>query len=195
MAETACPDDKLADAVADIERAGRILRRETFVVMHMSTQDYVGAVIVQRLPERLCETVASTYAETRLMPVGEHVAALMRGQVCPQPLFLWRTSLAPADAGLSTFGVEHDDVPGTEIVAVVALTCRRAPRWVARRDIAEVPVITGRAGRRVVVVAVRRFHPSLVPSPCRVEAVREFTGRAVRIGVVAERKHRAGDAI
>src|SRR5437879_13702890 len=87
--------------------------------MYMPTQDEVSAVIIERLPERLSEAVASADAETWLMPVGQDVTGCVCCQICPQPLLLWRTGLAAANAGLSALGIEDDDVPGADRKSVV----------------------------------------------------------------------------
>ncbi len=51
----------------------------------------------------------------------------MRGQVGGEPVLLW--GARPAAADLRAVAVDDDDVPGAEVVAVVALlgvACRRA---------------------------------------------------------------------
>lgn|SRR5206468_12008068 len=79
MAVTARPDNKFAEAVAEIQLSSRILGRESLVVVDMPSKDNIGAVIIKGLPEGLSKGVASADTEPRFMPVREYVAALMRG--------------------------------------------------------------------------------------------------------------------
>ena len=84
--------------------------------------------------------------------------------------------------------VQGDDVPVTDVVAVVAFArCAGG-----RAEVVEVP---GGAGGEVVVVAGDRLGARLEPAPGRIVAVLVVAARAVRIGVVARREHRAGNGV
>src|SRR5205807_10671262 len=85
--------------------------------------------------------------------------------------------------------VQHDDVPGAELVAVVTLG-RIAG---GRAEVAE--IARGGGARVVVVVARHRIGTGLVAPPARVVAVLVVGGGAVGIAGVAQREHGAGDAV
>ena len=84
--------------------------------------------------------------------------------------------------------VERDDVPGAEVEAVVPGAGQACVQ-------AEVVVIRNGAGSLVVVIPRSRPRPVLVPSPCRTIAVAKLFRRPQDLRVVAEREHRAPDAI
>src|SRR5207244_4920079 len=103
-----------------------------------------------------------------------------------EPRFLRR---AQGRGHVRGVAVEDDDVPGAEIVAVIALG------GVSRggTEVAEIP---GRRGARVVVVVPRpRIRARLVAAPARVVAVLVVGRGAVRIGAVAEREHGPRDRV
>src|SRR5207249_9103010 len=93
-------------------------------------------------------------AEPWMVPVGEGAALDVRRELAAQPLFLRRAG-AHGDVA-----VQHHDVPGAEIVAVVALP------GVARRA-AEIREIAARARGQVVFVTRRRARPRPLPPPRR----------------------------
>src|SRR5215475_1800230 len=89
--------------------------------MIVSVENDVSMRIVESLIERLhldIVTVRSAGAEKRLVKVGERASAGMRGEVRAEPLLLRAARVAPSD--LQTLAVERDDVPRSEVVAVVA---------------------------------------------------------------------------
>src|SRR6266568_5018671 len=85
-------------------------------------------------------------------------------------------------------GVERNDVPVTEIVAVVPL------RGIPRRR-AEITEVTGGPRRHVIVVSGDRVDPRLMPAPRGSEAVREVGGGSIGVHVVADRDYAAGDVV
>ena len=93
-----------------------------------------------------------------------------------------------AAADLRALGVQHHDVPGSEVVAVVAVR-RRAGRG------SEVGVVAGGIGRVVVVVPGGGPRARAVPSPGRAVAGVELGQRARVVDVVAQREDGAGDAV
>src|SRR5688572_12738630 len=84
--------------------------------MVMSHQHNLRTVVVERLPEWAGAGAAPMVpgAKARVMHVGEGAGRGMGGEVAAQPLLLGRAG-THADVA-----VEHDDVPGPEVVAVVA---------------------------------------------------------------------------
>ena len=115
------------------------------------------------------------------MKIGQRARRVATGEIRAQPLLFLRPRLATADRGALT--IQHDDVPRTQFVTEVAL--RRISG--GRAEIAE--IICG-AGRVKLVVPdcgpCARFHlaPGLV-------VAREILLRAIRVGQVAHRHHRA----
>ena len=95
-------------------------------------------------------------AESGLMPVGKHALAWMSGQVLPEPRALRIRIAAPAN--LIALRVQRDQMPGAEVVAVIALvrlagTC------------AEVGVIASGARSPVLVVSGHREGDVAVRTP------------------------------
>jgi hypothetical protein len=70
--------DELPYPVAHVKLPCRVLRRKTLVGVNMSGEDNVRTKVVERLPNWLHESVTAARAEAWLMPVGEHVARLVR---------------------------------------------------------------------------------------------------------------------
>src|SRR6478752_146708 len=122
-AAAARADDELADAFRSGLAVG-ILRREPLVVVVVPVDDDVDAAVVERVPDvqhvrRLAQVLpVRARAEHRDVPVGQHARRVMRRQVVLQPLHLLR----PA-AGVDR-AIQRDDVPGPEVVAVIALPLR-----------------------------------------------------------------------
>src|SRR5712664_524015 len=114
-------NDEFADAARGIGRTIGRLRGKTLVIVVVAGDYGFGVGFVERLEERLnSEVVAvgATGAKERLVPIGKGAGGGMRGEIGAQPFFLRRTGFAAADVLALT--VQHDDVPGTEFVAVVA---------------------------------------------------------------------------
>src|SRR2546427_5343449 len=100
-----------------------------------------------------------------MVPVGDRAPLCARGEIGPQPRFLRRAG-AHVDVA-----VQRNDVPGAEIVAVVAQPGRPGLR-------PEVAEVTGGARRVMVVVAGRGAGARPVPAPGRGGAMRLVPGRA-----------------
>src|SRR5260221_7762733 len=60
-------------------------------------------------------------AEQRVMPVSHDAGVAMFAQILLQPGILRRTSCAAAQVPLPAIGVQHNHVPGAEVIAVIAL--------------------------------------------------------------------------
>ncbi len=111
-----------------------------------------------------------------VMPVGEGAHGRVGGQVVAEPALLGAPGGAADDLAV---GVEHDDVPVAQVVAVPPE--RRFPGRGA--ELAEVP---GGLGHAVFVVPECRVGTGLLATPGRVIAPGELRGRSRLIGVVAE---------
>src|SRR3989442_566399 len=120
--------------------------------------------------------------------VEQRQYALLRGrrEVRFEPCLLGR---ADACGDVSTVAVQHDDVPGAQVVAVVALGGIAG----LRSPVPEVPTC-GRA-RVVVAVAGHRGGAGLVPPPAPRVAVLIHGGGATRVGAVAHHEHVARDGV
>src|SRR3989454_577962 len=156
-AAAACPDHELADPPRRVGSAIRGLECEALVVVLVSRQDHVRPGLVQRLPQRLrlrLAAVGRARAETGVMPIGERADLRVRGEVGTEPALL-----GGARAHVQ-IRVQRDDVPGAEIVAVVAY----AP--FPGRD-TEVTEVAGRRRRVVIVVAGNGVRALLETSPGR----------------------------
>src|SRR6266481_5436018 len=107
----------------------------------------IRVAFLERLEERLYGEVVAVRpagAEERLVPIGEGAGRRMRREVCAQPFILGRTGLAAADG--QALAVQHDDVPFSEFVAIVA------GLRVSRR-LAEIVKVGRRSGRMKFVIA------------------------------------------
>ena len=117
----------------------------------------------------------------------------MGGQVGLQPALLRRTGRAPvrgaAPRELIALRVERDQVPATDVEAVVALVAlpRRA---VVHALTVEVVEVAPGIGRRVLVVADGRPDDRLDAAPCLVEHGVEVRQGADVVLSVAQRQHR-----
>src|SRR5215210_3116966 len=87
----------------------------------MPREDDLRAVVIQRLPQRLGRRVVVVFAETEagMVPVGQGAGRGMGFEVLAQPRLLRRAGTTPPDLG--AVGVEDHDVPGSQLIAVVAL--------------------------------------------------------------------------
>ena len=146
--------------------------------MIVAAENDVGAGFVQHAPyfahDRIAPVAAGT--ESRDVPVGEDAVGLVRVQILLQPFHLRRAFARGRGA------VQRDDVPGAEVVAVVA----EAGRSGILAEIGEVG--TAFVGDEIVV-SDRRTRPFLVPSPCRFVAVGEVLGRTGLVGVISGGEH------
>ena len=179
-------DDELPDPLHWIGDARRRLACEPLVKGVMRVHHDVDPRAVQHVPQRPDRRVGVVLrVEQRMVPVGERTTRGVGGEIGAQPLHLGRRGGGRDQAGAAA--IQDDDVPGAEVVAVVALL--RVPGRAA--EVAEVP---GGVRRLVVAVAGRRLGARLVLSPARVVAGVVLRQRAVVVGGVAGREHRARDA-
>ena len=183
--------DDLPHPVGRVRRTTRRLRAEALIVAHVRVDDQVGAGGVEVVPERLHrvggpEAAGGSRVKPGPVPHGERALSRVRREIRPEPLLL-RGASGGGDVGADA--VEHDDVPGAEVVAVVTLirVAGRGP---------EVVEGTGRAGAGVVVVVPERGPGSGdVPPPAGSVATLVGGERATGIGVVADGEHRPRDAV
>src|SRR5450432_310941 len=176
----AAADYEFADAVIVVELAVGILRGEAFVIVVVAVDDDVGSGLEECIPERLHErvvTVLAAGAEQRLVPVSESAAVSGTSEILREPLALGRVGVAPSD--LVAFAVDDDDVPGSEIVAVVAL-------FRVAGGGAKIARIAGSAVAVVFVIADSGPCAILEPPPGGTVTIRELLVGTIRIGEVAD---------
>ncbi len=121
-------------------------------------------------------------AEQRLVPVGESACRWVRLEVRAQPFFLRRPGVAAAN--FRTFAVQHDDVPGAQLVAVITLF------WITGIRAEVVEVSSGAAGMKFMI-ANRWVCSGFLASPRGVIAFGKLLGRALFVSVVACGEYRA----
>src|ERR671915_1224129 len=107
------------------------------------------------------------------MPVGQNAGLRRRREVSVQPRHL-RGAGARADVA-----VERDDVPFTNVIAVVAFVGVASGRT-------EVAEVSRRSGRHVLFVARYRPRASLVSPPAWVIARVEVAAATIGIHVISE---------
>ena len=116
------------------------------------------------------------------MPVGERAALGARREIGEQPLLLGRAR------PMGDLAVQRDDMPGAEVVTVVALG------GITRRG-TEVAEVAGRVVTHIVVIPGDRPSARLVAAPGGRVAVRVVATRPVRVGVVAQHEDGARDGV
>ena len=185
VAPAARADNELADAER-ISGAVGVLRPESLVVVLVSAEDDIRAVVGQRLPDRLHEglvAVRRAGAEPRMVPVRQRAGGGVGGKIRAQPGLLRRSGAAAADG--RAVAVERDDVPRADLVAVV-------PQRRVAGGRAEIAVVAARVRRHVVMVAGRGTRVGFARSPGRVIAVRELARGSGVVDGIAEQRDRAG---
>ena len=169
-----------APARPDDEGADPVDRREALVVVVVTREHDVGACARERVPESGHRHVRPVQpgAEARVVPVGQRARCGARREVGGEPALLRRACFAPS--GRPAVRVQDDDVPGAELVRVVAAIGQPEVR------------LRGAGSRRaVLVVPERRSRPRPEPPP-RV-AVPELRRGAALVDGVAEDRDRARD--
>src|SRR2546430_5657616 len=112
---------------------------------------------------------------------GEHTLLGVRREIGLEPRLLGR---AHGGRDERVVAVQHDDMPRTEVVAVITLA--GIPAEDARIAGAPIADIADSGGTRVVVVvAGHRVRAGLVSAPARIVAILVIGERAVRVGAVA----------
>ena len=110
----------------------------------------------------------------------------MRFQILAQPFFFDGTLLAPSDFG--AFAIEHDDVPGSQFVAVIP------SGRIARRS-SEIIKVRSRAARMKFVVADRRARPRFLPAPRGVVALGELLDGTALVSIIARGENGTRNAV
>src|SRR5207244_12739678 len=154
------PHDDLPDAVR-IRGASRVLGREPLVVLHVRVDDQLGPGGVEIVPERLHgprwgEGRRGRRVEARVVEQRQLALLGARREVRLEPRLLRR---ADGRGHVGVVAVQYDDMPGAEVVAVVALAGR------ASRGAEVIEVARGRGARIVLMVAHRRVRAGLVTTP------------------------------
>src|SRR5215470_15377870 len=93
------------------------------------------------------------------MKIGERAGNGMRAKICAEPFLLARADFATADFG--ALAIENDDMPGAEIVAVIAVV------WITGSCAKVLEIISRSFGVKFMIAGSRAravFHatPSLV---------------------------------
>ena len=145
---------------------------------------------VQAIPGHLdrggrCEPRIARRKEARVVPGCEDTLPRIGGEIGLEPQVLCRAGTEGDEAAVR---VQHDDVPGSEVEAVVA----QAPRSHAVAEVVERGI--GRAGV-VLVIAQGGVGAGLVTAPGRIVAVLVVGRSAVRERVVPQRHHGAQDRV
>src|SRR5712664_2208671 len=180
--------NEFADAARGIGRAIGRLRGKTFVIVIMAGDYDIGVGFVKSLEEGLNGEVVAVGAagtEERLVPIGQRAGGGMRGEIGAQPFLLRRTGFAAAD--VLALAVQHDDVPRSKLVAVVA------GLRVAGSGAEIIEVRRGARGTKFVV-AGRRTRAGFRAAPRFVVAGEIFLA-AVGIGEIANGHDSAGDFV
>ena len=178
--------DEFANAARGICSAIRRLRGEALVIVIVAGDHDVGVGFVESLEKRLngeIVAVGATGTEERLVPVGEGAGGGMGREIGAQPFFLRRSGFAAAD--ILTFAVEHDDVPGSEFVAVVT-------GLLVARSCSEIVEIGCRTSGMKLMIARGRPRAGFYATPGLVVAD-EILFRAIGIGQVADSHDGAGE--
>src|SRR6266851_5507312 len=181
-------NDEFADAARGVGRAVGFLRGKTLVIVVVAGDHDIRVGFVERLEERLNSEVVAVGAagtEERFVPVGEGAGGGMRGEIGAQPFFLRRTGFA-ATVVLAP-AVQHDDVPCSEVVAVVA------GLWVAGSG-AEIIEVRRGAGGTKFMVAGSRTRAGFRAAPRLVVAGEIFLA-AAGVGKIADGHDSAGDFV
>jgi hypothetical protein len=152
---------KLLDAVR-VCRAAWVLQSKTFIVMIVTAQHDLSPGSVQIPPKGIVTGVTSMFAggEARVVPVRQRTHAGVSRQIGLQPLFLRRTGSTTTD--LTTVRIEGNQVPGADIIAIVAFGPVAGRRT-------EVIIVTARAGCQIFVVANGRVNEVFGASPAGVK--------------------------
>lgn len=189
MASPARPHHKFPNPIHRIGMPIWILRREPLVRVLMPRQKQRRVRRVQIAPhisQLWMHRVArkNPAAEQWMVPIRNHAPIRMRGQILPQPLFLRRSLRAPAEIRRRAVRIQRYDVPGTQIVAVVAPRVWPRPR-------SPILKIGGRLLiHRIFVIPRRRPRPVFESSPRRVVAILKIRRATPLIRQIAEREHR-----
>src|SRR5262249_11791655 len=121
-------------------------------------------------------------AEQRMVSERCHASLRMRLQIRLQPLFLFRSGPASTHSWRPTIRVQCDDVPGTQVKAVIAFSGRSS---------SVSPIIEIGFALTGIVFVISRCGPGAIlkPAPGCVVALAEFLWRSAFIGQIAGRKY------
>jgi hypothetical protein len=120
--------------------------------------------------------------------VGYDARLCMSAEVLAKPQLLRRAGAAASHTGSIAVGVERDDVPGAQVVAVVALadwTGLRAPVFKIRRGVGNAVLVVSQSGPGAI----------LETTPGRPVAVAKLGHTAMLVGKIPGGKHGAGNLL
>src|SRR5215203_1788194 len=156
---TARPHYELADAPSRRTFTTGGYAGEALVAVGVPREDHLGVMVVKDVPEglHLGAIVVATGSVKRVVEVGQSAPRSVLGEVSPQPAPLGGFPVTPTD--LLAVAVEDHDVPGPQVVGVVASAgLPRTP--------SEVVEVGLRPGGFVVLVARCGPRALLVLAPC-----------------------------
>ena len=174
------------DAARRVYAPVGILRSEAFVVVSMTVDDQCCSRAIQIFPKRLHGRIVPNFtrAEKRLVKIGKRALCRMCLEVASQPCLLGKSRSA-SSGNFGAVGIQHDNVPETEFIAVVTFVIRSCA-W------SKVAEITRGVLRVIFVVANCRPGPGLEAAPCRTVATLEFPQACIRRCKVPIGEDRAG---
>src|SRR6266513_192242 len=180
LAVPAGAHDELADAALRVPLAVGRLGREALVKMLVSVEYDLRVSLVERLPQRPQIHLAAVVsrAEPGVMPHREGAGDPVRGEGGAQPLLL------RGPGGDVIGAVQHDDMPGAELVTVVTPAKRPGCR-------AEIVVVGGSGAGLVFMIPRRGACAPFLASPGRIVTVGVILIGAVGVGVVPQSENRS----
>jgi hypothetical protein len=101
---------------------------EALIVMPVTAQDDISPGCIKRYPEVAQVGVTAVGTEQGLVMDGQDTRVRVRSQISLKPLSLGRIGLTAAN--LRTFRIEGNDMPGADVIAVIAF--RRVARGGAK---------------------------------------------------------------
>ena len=145
----------------------------------MTDQHDIGSGRVQLTPEAVGQLLVAVApgAEPGVVPIGERALVVVRREIGLEPTALRAFEVATADR--PTVRVQRDEMPVTDVVAVVAAVVRTG----LASEVLEVPPRTGAV---VLVVARRGMELGAEPTPRGCEGALEVAQGAVLVLVVAQ---------
>ena len=149
----------------------------------MTDQHDIGSGRVQLTPEAVGQLLVAVApgAEPGVVPIGERALVVVRREIGLEPTALRAFEVATADR--PTVRVQRDEMPVTDVVAVVAAVVRTG----LASEVLEVPPRTGAV---VLVVARRGMELGPEPTPRGCEGALEVAQGAVLVLVVAQEQDR-----
>lgn len=193
VAAPSSADNDFTDAVLGIGVTFRVLWGESLIGMFVASKNQIGVNFVQVLLEGTKLRMLGMFgkesaAEQRVMSIGKSAGIGMRGEVVLQPGFFGRPLPAAAQFPRPAIGIENDDVPCAEVIAVI-------PFSRVSGLLAPVTEVAGGGGTVVLMIARGRARARLEASPGRSITFLKFFVSAVLISQIACGEDRTGNLV